>query len=391
MYYGRLLRNFMGSSFSTYARAAELRTSDKEKGINSAEARPRGYHGPTVSPDSSTAPGPAGLAARRVHRGRRRRNELPVRSLIDSRLFRLLCASGSTAALDGFRASRASHPLPGGEGFPPLELTPLGVVKALGIEPPQLDAFPLPRNVTRTGESFVITGFVAKLAKDFFGKAPALQAANLRKRVEELREATDPAAHELFDSCLTRFVSREGFEDGVHSHLAFDFTYRYQFPDAVREDIFQFFAASLFAAGESVSALSKIRVLKTIWDRSYERLLKKSPGKRAEIRALDAEMRLRTFDDYLDWEAIHYSILGYATGERFHPVVAFTPDPEETLAARSSAYKSALRAFLDQISQEELATTLRPRLNAWRPGWLVPCREDGSFDTLISTGELPVF
>ena len=347
-----------------------------------APGKPAGYHGRTVTPDSSI-----GMA----RRGRRGRNELPVRYLIDSRLFRLLCPSGSTAALDGFRASLARHPLPCGEVFPPLELTPLAVVEALGLEPPQLDTFPLPKSVTRSGESFVITGFVAQLAKDFFGKAPALQAETLRKRVEELREAADPAAHDLFDSCLTRFVSREGFEDGVYSHLAFDFAYRYQFPDAVREDIFQFFSASLFAAGESVSALSKVRVIKTLWDRSYERLLKKHPGKRAEIRALDAEMRLRTFADYLDWEAINYSILGYASGERFHPVVAFTPETEETIQVRCSAYKSALRAFLDQISPEELATTLRPRLDAWRPGWLVPCRDDGTFDTLVSTGELPVF
>ena len=343
-----------------------------------------------MTPDSSTASGPAGLAARMARRGRRGRNELPVRSVIDSRLFRLLCASGSTA-LDGFRASLARHPLPCGEGFPPLELTPLSVLEVLGIEPPQLDTFPLPKSVTRTSKSVEITSFVAKLAKDFFEKAPALQAENLRKRAAELREAVDPAAHELFDSCVTRFVSREGFEGGVHSLLAFDFACRYPFPDAFREDVFQFFSASLFAAGESVSALSKVRVIKTLWDRSYERLLKKHPGKRAEIRALDAEMRLRTFADYLDWEAIHYSILGYAAGERVHPVIAFTPDAEETIQARCSAYKSALRAFLDQISPEELATTLRPRLNAWRPGWLVPCREDGTFDTVVSTGELPVF
>lgn len=334
-----------------------------------------------MTPDSST-----GMA----RRGRRSRNELPVRSLIDSRLFRLLCAPGSTA-LDGFRASLARHPLPCGDGSPPPELTPLSALEVLGVEPPQLDAFPLPKSVIRTGESVTITGFVARVAKDFFEKSPALQSENLRKRVEELRERVDPAAHELFDSCLTRLVSREGFETGVCSHLAFDFAYRYQFPDTVREDVFQFFAASLFAAGESVAALSKTRVIKTLWDRSYERLLKKHPGKRTEIRALDAEMRLRTFDDYLGWEAIHYSILGYAAGERFHPVVAFTPDPGETVQVRSSAYKSALRAFLDQISPEELATTLRPRLNAWRPGWLVPCRNDGTFDTLVPTGELPVF
>ena len=72
-------------------------------------------------------------------------------------------------------------------------------------------------------------------------------------------------------------------------------------------------------------------------------------------------------------------------------MTAFTPDPEETVKARCSAYKSALRAFLDQIDQEELATTLRPPLEAWKPGVLAPCREDGTFESLIPTGDLPVF
>ena len=74
-----------------------------------------------------------------------------------------------------------------------------------------------------------------------------------------MREATDPAAHELFDLCLTRFVSRDGLKESVHGHLAFDYLYRFRFPEAVREDIFDFLAASLFAAGESVSGLSKVR------------------------------------------------------------------------------------------------------------------------------------
>ena len=42
-------------------------------------------------------------------------------------------------------------------------------------------------------------------------------------------------------------------------------------------------------------------------------------------------------------------------------------------------------------STPELATTLRPPLQAWQPGVIVPVREDGTFDSLIRTGDLPVF
>jgi len=322
---------------------------------------------------------------------RRGRKELPVRYLLDSRTFRLLCTPGRTDGLDGFRASLAAQGLSPGGSLPAFELTPFGVLAALGVEPAPFETFRLPPNVIKTGESVLVSGFVAQMAKDHFAKTPDLQAAALRRRVELSRETVDPEAYELFDLCLTRFVSREGFESDIHGHLAFDFLYRFQFPMALHEQMFDFLAASLFAAGESVSGLSKVRIVKAIWDRSYERLLKKHPGRRAEIQALDREMRLRTFKDYLDWEGIHHSILGFTARNRAHPVAVFIPEPEEALKARCTAYKSALRAFLDQINHEELVTTLRPRLKAWQPGFLGSCKEDGTFDAVISTGDLPVF
>jgi hypothetical protein len=271
-------------------------------------------------------------------------------------------------------------------------MTPLAILEALGIDPPHYEGFPLPASWARNEKTYLVTGAIAKTAKDFFAKAPELQAAHLRKRVEELRQKVDPAAHEIFDLCLTRFVSRDRFEDEILGHLAFDFVYKFRYPEEMREEVFEFLAASLFgAAAENVSGVSKMRIVKALWDRSYERLLKNNPGARKEIQALDREVRFRTYKDFLGWELVHHSILGYGIKERVYPAVAFVPEPEETLRGRCSAYKSALRDFLDRISREELETELRPRLKAWKPGLLVPCREDGTFDTLVSTGELPVY
>jgi hypothetical protein len=311
--------------------------------------------------------------------------------LIDSRLFRRLCSPGEAAALEGFRASLERHGLAPEGKLPPLELRPLAFLDAIGVEPAPYDLFALPPSVLRKSkENLTLTSLLAKMAKDHYAKAEELQAQSLMKRVKEMREATDPSAHELFDLGLTQFVSQAGFEDSIQGQLAFDYLYRFKFPEAVREDIFDFLAASLFAAGESVSGLSKVRIIRALWDRSYERLLKRNPGARAEVQALDREMVLKTFKDFLAWEVLHHSILGYGA-KKVQPVTAFTPDPEETVKARGSAYKSALRAFLDQINEEELATSLRPPLQAWKPGVLVPVQADGTFDTLIRTGDLPVF
>ena len=317
---------------------------------------------------------------------------LTPRYLIDSRLFRRLC--GDPAALEGFRASIARHGLGGlapESAFPPLDLTPFAFLDAIGVEPALYDVFPLPPAVIKKSkENLTLTTLLARMARDFYAKAAELQASFLKERVEKMREETDPAAHDLFDLCLTRFVSREGFEEAVHGHLAFDYLYRFRFPEVVREDIFEFLAASLFAAGESVSGASKVRIIRVLWERAYERLLKRNPGARAEVQALDRVMELKTFKDFLAWEVLHHAILGYGR-KRVHPVTSFTPDPEETVRARCSAYKSALRAFLDQVDEEELATTLRPPIMAWKPGVLVPVGDSGTFESLIPTGDLPVF
>ncbi len=191
---------------------------------------------------------------------------------------------------------------------------------------------------------------------------------------------------------MTRFAARENLGEILHGHLAFDFLYRFRFPEQLREDIFDFLAASLFAAGETVSGLSKVRIVKALWDRYYERLLKRNPGARADVQALDREIGPKTFQDFLDWEALHHAVLGYGDErKRVRPVTAFVPEAEATVRARCSAYKSALRIFLDQVNREELATSLKPALQAWKPGAVAPCNEDGTFDSVIQTGDLPVY
>lgn len=322
----------------------------------------------------------------------RRRQGGPSRYFLDGRLFRLLCAPGNAAALDGFRESLARQGLaPEGGGLPDLEMTALAVLDVLGVEPPPMESYPLPKKVVRENEPVLLTSSIVRLAKQSFATAPELQAESLRQRADDLKARTDPEARELFDLCVTRFVSRDGFEVVIQNFLSFDFLNRFRLPEEIRERVFTLLSAALFGSDETVSGLSKMRVIKAHWDRSYEKLLRKHPRARAEIQALDQEMKLKTFKDFLDWELVHHSVLGYAGERRTQPVVAFFAEPEERLRAHCTVYKTALRAFLDQIGREDLATTLRTRLRAWKPGVLVPCREDGTFDTLLSTGELPIF
>jgi hypothetical protein len=327
------------------------------------------------------------LATRIARRGLLGRRERPFRFLLDGRLFRLLCDPGQTAALDGFRASLARL-LPEG-GLPDLEMTPLAILDVLGIEPPQFPPIVLPSSMA-TLKAVEIGILLAQTMKKEFAQAPDLEASSLRQRVEKLREATDPAAHELFDLCLTRAASGEELKDNIVEQLTFDSLFRFRFPDERRGEMNHLFSSFLLDSKTQVASLTKVRLLKVYWDKSFERILRKYPKARGEILAVDQEIKPKTFKDFLGWEVIHYSVLGYMR-KRVHPVVAFALEPEETLKARCKAHKTALRAFLDEIPREELAGVLRPRIKIWTPGWLVPCGPDGTFETAVSTGEVPVW
>ncbi len=338
----------------------------------------------------SSTPDLTDLAAQVARRDWRGRREIPFRYLLDSRLFRLLCRPGQTDALDGFRASLERHRLAPEGGLPDLEMTPLGILDALGIEPPRFPSLNIPKDMTARLQAGEFASVLVRTIKDDFEKAPELQAADLQRRADELRQQTDPAAHELFDLCLGRFASREGFVESILNHLAFDALFRFRFPEEYRERVSRVFDGVLLINEETVSGLSKMRRLKMFWDKSYERIVKKHPQARGEIQAVDQEIKPRTYQDFLGWEVVHYSVLGYP-GKKIRPVIAFTPDSQVTLEARCRAHKTALRTFLDQIPREELATLFRPQIMAWTPGWLVPCSTDGTFDSAVSTGELPIF
>ncbi len=321
----------------------------------------------------------------------RRRRRIKNHFLLDSRVFRQLCARGKEPVLAKFRASLADQGFAAGDGsFPPLELSPLGLLAVLGVDPPRFEPILLPPDAVKSGEYLTAMTLVIKLVEPKFRDASELQTEALTDRVDDLRQMVSPEALDLFDLCVGRVAARDHFRDPIIRQLAFDYLFRYSFPDHLREEVFQFFCASLFAAGESVAGLSKMRAVKVLWDRAYPRLLKTNPVSRAEIQALDRDMKLRTRKDFLGREVIHHAILGYETADGFNPVTAFAPESEEKIRARSTAYKSALRVFLDTITPGDLER-ISYKIEDWKPGAIVPCLEDGSFLPPVGTGELPVF
>lgn len=330
-------------------------------------------------------------AVRLLDRYRPGKGEAAVRYLLDSRLFRLLRAPGREEVLENFRASLVRHGIEPEGSLPPLELTPMGLLDALGIDPPPCDPFILPPSVLKSGEHSMAAAVLVRLAGEKFRAAPEIKPEQLQKRIEELKQKAAPAAHDLIDSCMTRLVSSEGFAEQIYNQLSLDYLYKYPFPEVLREEMFEFLCASLVAAGETVAGLSKMRSVKMIWDRAYEQLLRGNPGERGEIQALDREMRLWNRKDFLEWEVVHHAILGLGElKDRISPVTAFTLTSAEKIRTRCIAYKTALRAFLDQIGHEDLVK-MRPQFAAWKPGALVPCHEDGTFDAPVSTGDLPIY
>jgi hypothetical protein len=358
-------------------------------------------HDPTVTlsdpeaPPATAAPAAEEVkvrpAVRLLSPYRRGRGESTVRYLLDSRLFRLLRAPGREKMLENFQASLVHHGIAPEGSLPALELTPMGFLAGLGVDPPAFDPFILPPSVLKSGEHSMAAAVLVKLAGEKFRGAPAIRPEQLEKRIEELKQKSDPAAHELIDLCTARLLATGGFTEQIYNQLSLDYLYKFPFPEVLREEMFEFLCASLVAAGETVAGLSKMRSVKMIWDRAYEQLLRGNPGARGEIQALDREMRLWNRKDFLEWEMIHHAILGQGSlNDRIHPVTAFTLASPEKLKARAIAYKTALRSFLDQIGHDDLVK-MRSQFEAWKPGLLVPCQEDGTFEAPVPTGDLPVY
>jgi hypothetical protein len=331
-------------------------------------------------------PGLADLAARRARREVGVRRERPFRFLLDSRIFRLLCAPEGTA-LDNFRASLARLGLAPEGGLPDLELTPLAIFDLIGVDSPQFPAVPLPKSMMALKAVDVGVLLVEAIKKEF-KTVPDLEAASLERRLGELRQAAPPAARDLFDLCLS--ASPETLRNKILDHLTFDTLVRFRFPEEYRDRMTHLFNSFLLDSHLPVAGLTKARVIRMLWDQSLERILKRNPMERSEILAVDQEIKPRTFKDYLGWETIHYAVFGYLR-QQVHPVIAFAPEPEDRFRARCKAYKTTLRVFLEDISPEELRTVLRPLIRAWRPGWLVPCRPDGTLEAALSTGEVPIW
>jgi hypothetical protein len=325
-------------------------------------------------------------STRRWRGGRRDR---PFRFLLDSRLFRVLCDPEQTAALDRFRASLEHLGLTNEGLLPDLEMTPLAVLDVLGVEPPQFPAIPLPKSMAAL-EAVEVGILLMEQIKKELGQAPDLEASSLRQRVDALRQTVSPESRELFDLCLTDFVAREKFEEHILNQLTFEGLFTFRFAVEYRERMNFLFNSFLLNNETKVGGLTRMRLLRAFWDKNLERILKKNPRARAEILAVDQEMKPRTYKDFLGWEAIHYAVVGYAR-KRVHPVVAFVPEPGDKVRVRCKAHKTAMRAFLDEIEPEVLRDELQPVLRAWTPGWLVPCRPDGTLEAPISTEEVPLW
>lgn len=324
---------------------------------------------------------------RKALHARPSRRRVAYRYLLDGRLFRFLCDPGQAASLETFRGSleQFRHAAPG--SLLDFEMTPLAVHDAIGAEPPPIVPMKFPEGPDLRAADLSMKAI--EVIQKVFVNALEYQEEALGQLAAERRQRIDPAAHELFDLCVTRYLASEGWLERLQHQLIFDSLFRLRFPEPYREDAFHLFAASMLDTNPRVAGLTKVRLLRVFWDRQYERLLKKSPQAKAEIQAADRELKPRTYDDYLTWDLIHHAVLGYA-GEQVQPVIAFTPDTEQVLEIRCRAHKTAFRAFLDQILEGELATVFRTDLQALKPGWLVPCREDGTLGAPISTGELPI-
>lgn len=121
---------------------------------------------------------------------------------------------------------------------------------------------------------------------------------------------------------------------------------KYEFPGEMQKIIFAEILIPTFFMNENViSRFSKFRIIKRLWDNSYYGLEKSKIFEIGYIKNLNDSMKVKSKEDFLDCEIIHFSCIGDCVEGKFNPVFSFTQDKKSIVINRIVVYKSMINLF----------------------------------------------
>ena len=148
------------------------------------------------------------------------------------------------------------------------------------------------------------------------------------------------SARELWNTAI---AGTENPGDWLHFALAFDAVHKLVPPASLSDEYhFALIGAGFFGIQREVRNLSKFRLAKRLWDRSWNKMSKETPADPLMIAASQA-MSIKNQADYLDGDLIHVATLGVEDHHGTdHKIICLTCDEPDQLIVRLGVYRGLL-------------------------------------------------
>lgn len=310
--------------------------------------------------------------------------------LLDNNIYRPLMGSKNGEFLQNFEKSIKNHRI-----FKNLtqqdifySITPFSIMEALGI------TIPFPENLILNKKLTIKTykeDFIElkKKAEKYFENLEILKFENLLRIANEQSSYTNSESKKLEELLITNPLKITELNKYFLQGFVFDFLCKYEFPLEIQKHVFsEFLIPTFFLNDREISRFSKFRIVKRLWDNSYNQFEKSDILDKSLFKELNNSMKLKRNKDFLDCEIVHFSTIGDLINEKHNPVYSFTMDKKETVINRVIVYKSMLYLFINSLLTQEQYSKYKHIINEWKQGMITFCDKKGNFIESIDVSDI---
>lgn len=296
-------------------------------------------------------------------------------SIVDNNLLRLVTDNGNAHLYENyFYALEGRQYLNVDETR--IILTPGGALEFLAIPLPVLS---LANEVSMQAEAKALLAaepfdagafnrFRARLMNSYekeLRRSHPFSASKISRAIGTRRSYIDPLTEEFIIPLLKGAVGDQDGRNHLYSRTAIDRTYLFPWPQGFKKTIMQAYLADAYAAFHAEIGFGSMRGFEFIWKDFSRHILGKERVYRLDRKAVEADVAyisncvsFKTKGDFLDVEAIHYSVVGRFHQGSLEPVIFSTNDPVDGLLIRLGVFKSMYIATHQMVTKEETLPTM---------------------------------
>ncbi|WP_249988193.1 hypothetical protein [Polaribacter sp. Z014] len=309
--------------------------------------------------------------------------------LLDNNIYREIVKSGNEIVFENFNYDIKNHRII--KNIPSenikYSLTPFTIMEALGITIPYKKII-FPLDLKKPYKYNEAIRFINDEAKKYFCDLISIQPEELLKKVKHQKKYTSLKATKTAQIFIETPLKKKEFYNYFIQALVFDYVCKYEFPKEIQKIIFaEHLLPAFFLNNHEISRFSKFRIIKRLWDNSYDGLKKSTIFPKGNIEELNNSMKLKGSQDFLDCEIIHFSCIGDCVESKHNPVFAFTQDDKKTIINRIIVYKSMIKLILNNLTEDKYKIH-KPIFNDWEQGMIIFCNDDGSIKESIDVSTI---